>query len=101
MQNTTEISNGRAVLRLQRRFETSAHRDFRYRCTSALGAAEVTELELDLADVEYFDSTGLGVLLLLKEKAEIAHKHLILSNCRDHFKHLLDVAKLRKILDVD
>ena len=100
MQTSTEIINGRAILRLQGRFEMNAHRDLRGCCHSALGAGEVKELELDLAGVEYFDSTGLGVLLLLKEKADIAHKRFILSNCGDAVKQMLDIADLREILCV-
>ena len=100
MKTSSEISNGRAILRLQGRFEVNADRDLRTCCQSALGTKEVKELELDLAEVDYFDSIGLGVLLLLKEKAEIAHKGFILSNCRDSVKQMLDVADLKEIFGV-
>ena len=100
MQTSTEINNGRATLKLEGRFESSAHCDFRTSCDSVLDTAEVKELELDLAGVNYFDGPGLGVLLLLKERADIARKRMILSNCQDPVKQLIDIANLKEILDV-
>jgi len=100
MQTSTEISDGRATLRLEGRFELSAHRDLGNSCDSALATHGVNELELDLAGIEHFDRSGLGVLLLMKERADIAHKRMILSNCGASIRHLLDVADLKEIFDV-
>jgi anti-anti-sigma factor len=100
MQTTTEISEGRATLRLEGRFELSSYRDLRDCCDCALAVHDVKELELDLAGIVDVDDAGVGVLLLMKERADIAHKRMTLSNCAESVKHLLDVANLKEIFGV-
>ena len=43
-------------------------------------------------DVEYLDSSALGMLLLLKDYADARGVSMVLANCRGIVKEILDVA---------
>lgn len=97
MQTSMRIIDGRAVLVLQGRFDFNAHRAFRNWCNAPLASSTVRELELDLGGVEYLDGSALGMLLLLKEHADVVRKPVVLSNCRGTVRQALTSARFDKI----
>ncbi len=50
--------------------------------------------------VVYLDSSALGMLLLLKEKVNSAHKSLALINCHDSVRQVLEIACFGKIFTI-
>jgi HptB-dependent secretion and biofilm anti anti-sigma factor len=100
MHTSMQIINGRAVVVLRGRFDFNAHRAFRNSCNSPLASLAVRELELDLGGVEYLDSSALGMLLLLKERADEVRKPVVLSNCRGIVKEALTSASFDKIFNM-
>jgi anti-anti-sigma factor len=100
MRTTTNILNGKAVVRLLGRFDFSAHRELRESCSVLLESKDVRELDLDLAGVDYLDSSALGMLLLLKERADAASKRVGLQNCKGTVRQVLDVANFGKIFSI-
>ena len=97
MQARVENSGGRAVISLTGRFDFTAHRAFREACAAPLESNQVAELEIDLAAVDYLDSSALGMLLMLREKAQAANKTVVLSNCRGAARQVLDIANFGKL----
>ncbi len=100
MHTNTQIIADKAVISLQGRFDFSAHREFRSLCGPALESKEVRELEIDLGRVEYLDSSALGMLLLLRERADEARKRVRLSNCRGAVRQVLDTANFGKLFQI-
>jgi anti-anti-sigma factor len=100
MQTSIETAAGTARIRLNGRFDFSAHRAFRESYTPALDTAEVSEVEIDLAQVDYMDSSALGMLLMLREKAQAANKQVCLSNCRGSVRQVLDIANFGKLFTI-
>jgi anti-anti-sigma factor len=100
MQTSTLIHGGKAVVRLQGRFDFSAHRELRDSCGALIESAEVRELDLDMGGVEYMDSSALGMLLLLKERADAASKRVALRNCKGVVRQVLDIANFGKIFSI-
>lgn len=100
MRTSTMISDGKAVIRLQGRFDFSAHRELRDSCGSLLAAENVRELQLDMGGLEYMDSSALGMLLLLKERADAASKRVALHNCKGTVRQVLDIANFGKIFSI-
>lgn len=96
----TQIGNGRAVLGLEGRFDFSANGEFRRRCDAALQVIHVRELEIDLGHVQYMDSSALGMLLMLRERAEGLRKRVVLSNCRGAVKQVLDITNFAKLFQI-
>ncbi len=100
MQIDMQIGKGRAVIGLEGRFDFSANGEFRRCCDSALQAILVRELEIDLGQVQYLDSSALGMLLMLRERAEGVRKRVVLSNCRGVVKQVLDIANFAKLFQI-
>ena len=100
MQAKVEIAQGTARIGLNGRFDFSAHRTFREAYSVALESAQVCELEVDLAGVDYLDSSALGMLLMLREKAQAADKTVSLRNCRGAVRQVLDIANFAKLFTI-
>jgi anti-anti-sigma factor len=100
MQAQIEIAEGKATIGLNGRFDFGAHRAFREIYAAALESAQVRELEVDLAEVDYLDSSGLGMLLMLREKAQAANKTVSLRNCRGAVRQVLDIANFAKLFTI-
>lgn len=97
MQTQVRTNAGIAKIVLNGRFDFGSHRDFKTSYEAPLGAADVRELEIDMGGVEYLDSSALGMLLILKERAGASNKRVAISNCRGAVKQVLDIANFGKL----
>lgn len=82
---------------LSGRFDFSSHREFRNACEEVLQAEDVSEIEVDFSRVEYLDSSALGMLLLLREKANNVNMRVTLANCKGIVRQVLEVANFQKL----
>lgn len=83
------------------RFDFSAHRYFRETTEGLLANADVGQLELDLAEVSYVDSSALGMLLMLRDKARHAQREIRLRHCSAQVRQVLDIANFGKLFRID
>jgi anti-anti-sigma factor len=97
MDVSVQIDGTTAILGLQGRFDFNAHRDFRNGYAALLHDDAITELVVDLRNVDYLDSSALGMLLLLRERVSAAHKKLALANCHGMVAQVLEVANFGKM----
>ena len=95
-------NNGKAAttLKLAGRFDFNAHRDFRSSYEEALNTSGINELILDMRGVDYLDSSALGMLLLLKEKAAPSNVKINIINCQSTVKMILEVANFNKLMSI-
>ncbi len=100
MQVTTTVAGDVATLGLQGRFDFNAHRDFREATEGVLLDPTVKILNVDLAQVEYLDSSALGMLLMLRDKIKASNRRVTLINCRGPVKQVLEIANFAKLFDV-
>lgn len=100
MQANVETVHDQVRIRLNGRFDFSAHRIFRESYTPSLEDKEVKEMEIDLGSVDYLDSSALGMLLMLREKAQAANKTVALTNCRGSVRQVLDIANFAKLFPI-
>jgi anti-anti-sigma factor len=77
------------MIALQGRFVFETHREFRRVVAKTL--EESASLHLDLGGVDYLDSAGLGMLLMLNDKAKALGKKVSLRNSRGSVKDILDI----------
>ena len=97
MQANTSVSNGEARIKLVGRFDFNSHREFRAAYESLMDNAEVRTLVVDLAGVDYLDSSALGMLLMVRDKASSANKAILLANAQSGVKQVLDIANFSKL----
>ncbi|MCW2238005.1 STAS domain-containing protein [Azospirillum canadense] len=56
---------------------------------------------LDLSDLAFIDSAGLGMLLILQEEAEQRNAKLVVRGPRDDVRRSLDLARIGDILTIE
>jgi anti-anti-sigma factor len=87
-------------LALEGRFDFHSHRDFRSAYEKALGDAAIREILVDLGQVDYLDSSALGMLLLLREKSENNGKKVALTGLKGTVKQVLDIANFARLFAI-
>lgn len=100
MQASVAVSEGRAVIKLQGRFDFNSHRDFRAAIDTAL-ASPATAITIDFGAVDYLDSSALGMLLMLRDRARGAAREVTLAGCRGAVKQVLDIANFGRLFRID
>jgi anti-anti-sigma factor len=100
MQTFVLTDGGVAKIQLRGRFDFGSHREFKTSYEAPLGAAEVNELHIDMGGVEYLDSSALGMLLILKERAGANNKRVAITNCRGAVRQVLDIANFSKLFQI-
>lgn len=100
MDTSIETAHDQTVIHLTGRFDFNAHREFREVVDQALKAEAVKQIQVDLAGVEYLDSSALGMLLMLRDKARNAGKTISLANCRGAVKQVIEIANFGKLFSI-
>jgi anti-anti-sigma factor len=96
MQTSVSIKDGKVVIALQGRFDFNAHREFREAVDQAVKES-AGGIQVDLGSVDYLDSSALGMLLMLRDKAKGAGKDVVLANARGSVKQVIDIANFGKL----
>ncbi len=100
MQITEHIDGTVASLALNGRFDFHCHRDFRVAYEALLAKTGIHEIVIDFRNVEYLDSSALGMLLLLREKATTGGKKIALANLTGTVKQVLEIANFGKLFTI-
>jgi anti-anti-sigma factor len=101
MQTNVSINKDEAVIRLSGRFDFNAHRDFRASYEPLIDNVAVRSLTFDLGSVDYLDSSALGMLLMVRDKATAANKRLALSNAKAGVLQVLNIANFSKLFQIN
>lgn len=89
-----------ATLTMSGRFDFSAHRSFKDAYDPLLKQKGITHLEINLADVAYMDSSALGMLLLLHERAQAEGREVVLCRANPTIMQILDIANFAKLFTI-
>lgn len=81
------------------RFTFEIHREFSELTDRALSQPQCKRLDIGLAGVEYLDSSALGMLLLVKDKANTHGKPLRLVGATGSTLQILQVAKFQEMFE--
>ena len=101
MDANVTISEGMATLRLSGRFDFKAHREFREAVEKLLHDSPSRNVHVDLADVSYLDSSALGMLLMLRDKAKAASREVELVGVKGNVRQVLDIANFSKLFAIN
>ena len=100
MQASILNESGKAVIKLTGRFDFNTHREFRAAYEPLIGDASVRNVTIDFSDVDYLDSSALGMLLMLRDKLGGANKEVALTGVRGNVKQVLDIANFGKLFQI-
>lgn len=82
------------------KFDFSVHDDFRQIISQALANETAKEIQVNMAELVFMDSSGISLLLLLNEKASLQGKTVVLTNCRDQIKEIFSIGGFDNILTI-
>jgi len=82
------------------RFDFQVHREFKEAYTPLLDNPVVHEIEIEMSKVDYLDSSALGMLMLLNERARAVNKPVALLNTSGVVSQVLGVANFSKIFNI-
>ena len=97
---TTRIDQQVAKIELAGRFDFNGRKTLREGYDPLLANPEVKTIEVSLAGVDYVDSSALGILLLMKERAEATGKKIVLVSPRGTVAQVLEVANFKKLFQI-
>ena len=100
MKVSIDHNGSNATLRLAGHFDMEAHMPFHHACRAVLGEGKVRVLSLDLSEVDYIDSSALGMLLLLQEKAEKNTIKITLIGCQRPVLRALTMANFHRLFKI-
>jgi anti-anti-sigma factor len=100
MQINVNLQGGKAVIVLNGRFDFSTHSEFSSCYSAAIATGSVNEVHVDLGKVDYLDSSALGMLLLLSERAKIANKSVALLNPNEMVAQVLARVRFDRIFSI-
>lgn len=100
MQVNVSNRDGKTAIVLQGRFDFNSHREFREAVDQAVQQAP-HDILVDLGEVDYLDSSALGMLLMLRDKARNSGKEVGLSNARGAVKQVIEIANFGKLFPLN
>lgn len=100
METNVSAGNGQATLKLSGRFDFKAHREFREAVDKLLQQSAEGAVRVDLAEVSYLDSSALGMLLMLRDKAKAASREVQLTGVKGNVRQVLDIANFSKLFAI-
>lgn len=87
------------TLRLPSRFDYSFHRQFGEMYTPLVENSVCKELILDFSQVEYLDSSALGMMVLLQKKFSGNNRKIKIKGARGATEEILKMANMQKIFE--
>lgn len=100
MQLDVTKDGGRVLVKLSGRFDFNTHRGFRSAVEPLLSDADVSAVIIDFSGVEYLDSSALGMLLMLRDRMNVAQKEITLTGVLGNVRQVLDIAKFDKLFQI-
>lgn len=99
--NVEVKTNGsEATLTLPMRFDHSMLSDFRSAFTGLLGDDQVEKIVVDCSRLTFIDSLGLGLLLVLREKASERNIKVALAGAIDRIRKILWIANFHSLFEI-
>ncbi len=95
-----QILDHAARINMYGRFDFQVHREFKDAYTPLLDNPVVREIEVEMSKVDYLDSSALGMLMLLNERAKAVNKPVTLLNTSGVVSQVLGVANFSKIFNI-
>lgn len=97
--SSTDPNGTRLTIKIDGRFDFSAHQEFRSAYENADKKPEV--FVIDMAETSYLDSSALGMLLLLRDYAGGDTATIKISNCNSDVKKILTISNFEQLFSID
>jgi anti-anti-sigma factor len=97
----TEISPSQYEIKLGASFDFESHKDFRQHVKDIM-AKKPERLNLNFEDVDYLDSSALGMLMLAKHEADAKGCALVITKLKDgHARKVIELVKFDQLFTIE
>lgn len=86
-------------IRLPSRFDYAFHRKFGEAYSKALESSTIQEIVLDFSQVEYIDSSALGMMVLMQKKMVERNKKVKIKAAHGATQEILKMANMNKLFE--
>ncbi len=93
-------TGSKGIVRLTCRFDFNCIREFKELYEPLLSDTAISAIEINMSGVEYIDSTALGMLLALRDKAKTIKKEVVLGGCAGVPRQVLEVARFNQLFEM-
>ncbi|MDD1621555.1 MAG: STAS domain-containing protein [Methylococcaceae bacterium] len=90
-----KVDGGILHIKVSGRFDFGVHNEFRQ--ATKLAETGIQQIEVDLANTDYMDSSALGMLLVLRDKLSGDREAVRIKNARNDVKKILEIANFNKL----
>ena len=97
----TKVAGNIATIHMTGRFDFNVQREFKEAYDPQLNNTVIAALEVNLAEVDYLDSSALGMLLMLRERATTSGKPLKLCKPNPSVAQILEIANFAKLFTIE
>ena len=101
MEINVVAEEGNAVIRLKGRFDFSTHREFRAAIEQAMQESYTRKIRVDLGGVDYLDSSALGMLLILRDRALDAGRQTRITGSTGNVRNVLAMCNIGQLIPLD
>ncbi|MBI1208719.1 MAG: anti-sigma factor antagonist [Azospirillum sp.] len=95
-----EITDQEAIVRLSGRLTFNDHVKLR-NLIREMTQNEVTQQTLDMSNLDFVDSVGIGMLLIAREELATVKKQFVLRHASGQVKRVLTVAQLGRLITIE
>lgn len=100
MQIDFSAATGYGVIRLSGRFDYTTRNQFMTAAGGCVEQSPAGEIRVDMSELEYIDSSALGMLLMMRDKARKLDKTIALVNARGRVREVIDTAQFDRLFKV-
>lgn len=100
MPTSLEVNGNEGRIILAGVFDFSVQNDVREIINETLSQEEIKNITVDMAGVSFMDSSAIGLLLLLNEKAQADGRSVTVINCRDSVREIFSIGGFDSILTI-
>ena len=98
--NSQVSEDGKSLtINITGRFDITTYQEFSEAYKDKLDP--ISRLIIDMADVEYLDSSALGMLLMLRERSGMDSEAIDIINCSDGVKNILKTANFDRLFNME
>lgn len=89
-----------AKIMLPQRFDFNCLSEFRRAYTGVVTDSAINTIDIDCSNLQFIDSSGIGLLLLLHEKIEVSRQSVNITNCDTRIRKIFAIANIHKLFNV-
>ena len=98
MEFIRSLAGSAEIIKLRGRFDWHAINDFGLEVARNMNNAAICEIQVDLSEVDYIDSSAIGALLVLLDKSKRAGKTVLLNGASGVVRQTLENMSIGQVI---